>query len=118
MKKIITKINLFLILGLPAIASAQVKSRTIKGIANDLTKFLSSAVMPLLFSVALAMFIWGIVDFINHAENSNERKKGKQRMLWGIIGLTVMVTYLGLTSVLTQTVFNEGAGLPKLYTNN
>lgn len=117
MKKIITKIYLIVILGLPALASAQVKSRTIKGIANDLTKFLSSAVMPLLFAVALALFIWGIVDFINHAENSDERKKGKQRMLWGIVGLVAMVTYLGLTSVLTQTFFGDGVGLPQLYTN-
>lgn len=117
MKNIGTILYLSLLVVSPSFAYAQVESRTIKGIAGDLTEFLSGAVMPMLFAIALAMFVWGIVDFIRHAENSDERKRGKQRMLWGIIGLFAMVTYIGLTSVVTQTGFGKDASLPLLYTN-
>jgi len=118
------KIKQFIILAstLPVFTFAQsqktsIQSNTIKGIANDITSILSGILMPTLFSVALALFVWGIVDFIRNAENSEERKRGKQRMLWGILGLFAMITFIGLTSVLTKSVFNASPLLPQLFTN-
>ncbi len=102
----------------PLVSFAQIKSHTFKGIVGDIAQFLGKLVMPMLFALALALFVWGIVDFIGHAENSDARKRGKQRIVWGIVGLTAMVTYIALTSVLTQTFFGENAGLPLLWTNN
>ncbi len=112
------KIILSLVLYTPSLVFAQAiaSGRTIKGIAHKITTFLSTAVMPMLFTIALTWFIWGVVDFIKNAENSEERKKGKQRMLWGIIALFVMVTFLGLTTVLTTSVFGNDPFLPQLYT--
>lgn len=76
----------------------------------------SGLLIPLLFSFALAWFIWGIVDFIRAADNPEQRKKGKQRILWGILAITVMVGYLGFTSIFTQTFFNQGTSiLPQLF---
>lgn len=113
MKKLITFLSL-----VPGMALAQTIERgSIKSIAESLTKFFSKLVMPMLFTLALSFFVWGIVDFIRSAENSEERKKGKQRMLWGIIGLFAMVTYIGLTSILTTTVFNASPVLPQLFSN-
>jgi ABC-type transport system involved in cytochrome c biogenesis permease component len=72
--------------------------------------------MPLLFSIALAWFIWGVADFIRSADNPEQRKKGKQRMLWSILALTAMVGYLGLASVFTNTFFGSNANvLPQLF---
>ena len=109
MKKIIIILS-----SLPSVVFAA--GGTIKSISDDATEFLSRLVMPMLFTLALSLFIWGVVDFIKNAENSEERKKGKQRMLWGIIALFVMVTFLGLTSVLTNSVFNTGPILPQFFT--
>ncbi len=109
MKKfIITTISMFPLFSFAA-------SGNIKSIADSVTKFLTSLVMPMLFSIALAWFIWGVADFIRGAENSEERKRGKQRMLWGIIALVVMVTFLSLTSVVTTSLFNKGPILPQLF---
>jgi len=90
---------------------------TIRTFTIAVTDFVGSALMPLLFAAALAYFIWGIIEFIRNANNSEARRQGKTRMLWGIIALFVMVAYLGLTSTVTQTFFNFNAFLPQLFTN-
>lgn len=88
---------------------------TVKNIADNISTFLSNLVLPMLFTIGLAWFIWGVVSFIKNADNPEERKKGKQRMLWGIIGLFAMIAFLGLTSVLTNTFFGTGTFLPQFY---
>ena len=78
---------------------------------------ISDVVVPLLMSAALAWFIFGVVMFIQGSDNPEQRKKGKQRMLWGIIALFAMITYLSLTSVVTQSFFGTNVFLPQLFTN-
>jgi nitrogen fixation/metabolism regulation signal transduction histidine kinase len=113
MKKIFTTI----LLGFSPVVSFAA-GRNIASIANNIKKFLSSLVVPMLFTIALSWFIWGVVDFIKSAENSEEREKGKTRMLWGIIALFAMIAFLGLTSILTNTFFNTGTILPQFYTGD
>ncbi len=88
---------------------------TIKDISGKVAKFFGGTMMVLLFSAALAMFLWGILDFIRNADNSEEREKGKKRMLWGIIALFAMVAFLGLTGIFTNTFFGGDPILPQLY---
>lgn len=91
---------------------------TIKSFAGSITSFLGKPLMMLLFSTALLLFIWGIVEFVKNAENSEDRNKGKQHMLWGIVALFAMLTFLGLTGTLTQTFFQTDPLLPQFYENN
>ncbi|MCD5390160.1 MAG: hypothetical protein LR005_02140 [Candidatus Pacebacteria bacterium] len=112
MKKIIITIGLLV----PSVTFAA--GNTIKDFAGNITKFLGKPLMMLLFSVALLLFIWGIAQFVKNAENSDERNKGKQHMLWGIVALFAMLTFLGLTGTLTQTFFGTEPLLPQFYENN
>ena len=107
-KTIITTLSLLV---LPGISFAQ----TFKDIVIEATN-ISKVLMPLLFSIALVWFMWGVVDFIRNADNSEARKKGKIKMLWGIIALVAMVGYLGLTSIITNTFFGMNATIiPQLH---
>lgn len=99
----------------PVMVFAQ--SDTFRGIVADIVDFISGSVMPLLFLAALTWFIWGTVQFIRNSDNQEKRKEGRSRMLWGIIALFVMVSYLGITAVFTETFFNRGPILPQLYEN-
>jgi membrane protease YdiL (CAAX protease family) len=105
---------LFILLVLPNMSSAF--TRSVQGFSEFVVDALSGAIMPLLFSLALALFIWGVAEFIRNSDNKDARQKGREKMLWGIIALFVMVTFIGLTSVLTNTVFNENPLLPQLFT--
>jgi hypothetical protein len=107
---------------MPALAHAQTPTTTCPSIRDVASLFhwgtcvISSAVIPLLFAVALVIFIYGVVQYVINADNSEKRKEGSQYMIWGIIGLFVMISVWGLVGVLsnTFTLNNTAPILPQL----
>jgi hypothetical protein len=70
------------------------------------TKMINDSVIPLIFTLATVLFIWGGVKFfIMNAGEEKKREEGKQFMLWGIIALAVMLSVWGLVNIL-GTTFN------------
>ena len=70
-------------------------------------KVYDSVVVPIfwvLFSVAFIVFFWGVVEFIRDAGSEDGRKKGRQHMLWGIVGILIMSSVFGITKVLIDTI--------------
>lgn len=64
--------------------------------------------IKLLVAVAFIMFFWGLVEFIRDAESGEGRAKGKQHMLWGVIGLTIMFSVWGLMNFIIDTLNIQG----------
>ncbi|MFT7328162.1 MAG: K+-transporting ATPase A subunit [Crocinitomicaceae bacterium] len=111
MKKFIKNFSLLSLFVLPQITFAQTFKDFVKEVVD-----LSQVIMPLLFSGALALFIWGVAQFILNANNPEKRQEGKKRIAWGIFALFVLIGYLGLTAVLTGTFFGKSPFLPQLFT--
>ena len=65
----------------------------------------NTVVVPLIFALAFAVFIWGIVDyfFLNYS-NETKREEGKQFILWGIVGMVVLLSVWGLVAILLSTL--------------
>ncbi len=57
--------------------------------------------VPVLMAVAVLAFLWGVFTFIR-AEGDN-KKKAKDFIIYGIIGLFVMVSVWGLVNILQYT---------------
>ncbi len=57
--------------------------------------------MPVLMSVVTLVFLWGVFKFVR-AEGDN-KKKAKDFLVWGIVGLFVMVSIWGLVNILQYT---------------
>jgi len=91
------------------------EARTFREIAESVANFLLNPALKLLLTLAAVSFVWGVVEFIRNADNSEAREKGKQKIIWGIIGLFVMLSFLGLTGVLSKTFFDSGPLLPQFY---
>ena len=72
---------------------------------------LMGLVVPILIGLAVIVFLWGVLQFVFHADDSDKRSEGKSFMIWGIIGIAVMVSVWGLVGFL-QGTFNiqPGAG--------
>ena len=64
--------------------------------------------IPVVISLALLYFFWGLAKFILHADDENEREKGKKIMVWGIVALFVIVTVWGIIAVLQNTFIGPG----------
>ena len=84
---------------------------------GDLFKYvtciISDSVIPLIFALALAMFVWGVVQYVINTDEEAKKAKGKQFMIWGIIALTVMVCVWGLVHVIGNTFGIENV-IPKV----
>jgi hypothetical protein len=66
---------------------------------------ISDSIIPFLFAVALAVFVWGVVKFfIINADEEAKRTQGKQFMIWGIIAIVVMLSVWGLVGILGNTL--------------
>jgi len=68
------------------------------------TCIISRSIIPLIFALAIAAFVWGVVNFfIIGADEEAKRSQGKQFMIWGIIALAVMLSVWGLVRILGRT---------------
>jgi len=56
------------------------------------------------FALALVMFLWGVFEFIAGADNEEKRKTGGQHMIWGIVGIFIMVSVFGIMRLICNTI--------------
>jgi len=57
-----------------------------------------------LIAMALVVFLWGMVELFLAKDNAERVQRGKAHMLWGIIGLAIMVSVFGIMRVICNTV--------------
>ncbi|HSE35561.1 MAG TPA: hypothetical protein VLB83_05590 [Candidatus Paceibacterota bacterium] len=79
-------------LALPSIAFAT------NPLNATLTTFASivSFLIPVLMSLAVLVFFWGLVKYIASASDEAAKESGKTLMIWGMIALFVMVAFWGI----------------------
>lgn len=75
---------------------------------NDLlNRILYNIVNPiitLMLVVAIIFFTWGVFQFVRNAESSEERKKGGMHILFGSLGIFIMVTAYGILNLIIGTI--------------
>ena len=83
---------------------------------SSIIGFINVYLVPFLFAIAFIVFIWGVFQyFIAGGANEEQRDKGKQFVMWGLIGFVVMVSLWGLVNLITGTLnFGEGGKTPPL----
>ena len=90
----------------------------IEGAGRVVINTINNVLVPVLFAVAFIVFLWGAFDtFIVGANNDEVKEKGKNLMLWGLIGFFVMVSIWGLVNILTGTVIFGNATGPSATPN-
>lgn len=76
---------------------------------------LGMVIMPLLASVGFFVFVLGIARFIKNTGNEKEAKDSKNMIIWGIIGVFVMVTIWGIIAFIKGELgFGGGAVIPQI----
>ena len=89
----------------PVVASAATLDCATKGtivyMVCQVTTIVTSLV-PILMALGVIYFIYGVATYVIAAD-AEAQKAGRDRMIFGIIGLVVIVAIWGLVSVLTST---------------
>jgi uncharacterized membrane protein YdjX (TVP38/TMEM64 family) len=63
-------------------------------------------IVSLLFALATLYFLWGVAKFIMNVDNEQARTEGKSHMIWGIIGMFIMVAAFTIVSIIGKTVID------------
>ena len=79
---------------------------TLFGLLCRIGNFLN-AIVPVLVALGVVYFVWGVVTYVI-ASDEEAKKTGRDRIIYGIIGLAVIIGMWGLVNVLKNTFFNVG----------
>src|SRR3989344_1465700 len=79
---------------MPLVAFAQVTIETLIVSFAELINLL----VPVLITAALVVFIWGAVRYIGAKSDENKIKEGRNFLIFGVLGIAVMVSVRGLDS--------------------
>ncbi len=64
---------------------------------------LVNTVVPLFMVIAVAVFLWGIVKYITAAGDEEKAKSARGYIIYGLIGVFVMVAFWGIIQVVAST---------------
>lgn len=107
---------------LPALAASCFDDYQSGGKLGDLFNYvtctINNTVIPLIFAIAIVMFIWGVIQFVLNADDAEKKAKGRDFMIWGILGLTVMVGVWGLVKIVGATFGVRTNVLPQVNPSN
>lgn len=77
--------------------------QTISDFLNLGTCIITNSIVPLFMTVATVAFMWGMITYFLNPDNEEKRKSGKSYMIWGLVGLFVMVSMWGIVAIFNNT---------------
>ncbi len=64
--------------------------------------------IPLLLTLAIVMFFWGLVKYIANADDEGAKDSGKTLMIWGMVAIFVMVAFWGIIGYVQSSLGING----------
>jgi hypothetical protein len=96
-KNTIAKAGVTLLPFAPMVALAQFGE--INTFIGRITTFINNTLIPLVFGVALLMFVWGMFKFFIY-NTEEEKEKGKDLALYAIVAFVLMVSVWGIVNLI------------------
>ena len=75
-------------------------------LGNVMDKFWAYIISPailVVFACGFLLFVFGLVEFLWKLNQGGDNKEGKQHMVWGIVGMLIMVSVWGILDLLDNT---------------
>lgn len=71
---------------------------------QKITEGILQPLVTLLMALAVMYFLYGIVRFIKDQSSEDAQEAGKKHMMWGVIGLAIMVSVYGILNFINSFV--------------
>lgn len=86
------------------VAYAKVDMTAFGNIINPVISYAVYPVVALMFAVATVVFVFGVLQLVLHGGDEEARERGKSNILYGVIGMFIMVSAWGIVYVISNTV--------------
>lgn len=83
---------------LPNIAYASVDS-----FVASINRIIINPIIVFLFGLAVVYFLYGIFQFVANGNDEEARTKGKSHMIWGVIGMVIMMGVFAILNMIMST---------------
>ena len=60
-------------------------------------------------ALATLVFLWGIIQYVIAQGDEKKLQESRQYMIYGIIGLAVMISVWGIVNIVIITIFGAGS---------
>ena len=92
-----------LAVAVPLSAAAATFKDIVGGTDTGIVHVIDASLVPLLYAIAFLMFLFGVFRFF-FTPSEEARAKGKQFVIWGIIGFVVLFSVWGLVKLLLSAL--------------
>src|SRR3989344_1930891 len=75
---------------------------------GNVNRLIINPLILLLFALAMVFFLYGVFEFIINQDNEEKRTAGKNHMIWGVVGLTIMLGVFGIMNMILKTLDVRG----------
>ncbi len=75
----------------------------VEAFISKINTLIVNPTIKLLFAGAVLFFLWGVFKYVKGADDESARSEGAQHMLWGIIGMFIMVAVFGIMKIILRT---------------
>jgi len=79
----------------------------------NVNRLIINPLIIILFALAVVYFLYGVFEFIANQENEEKKTTGKSHMMWGIIGIVIMMGVFTILNILMNTFNIKGIELEK-----
>lgn len=87
---------------------------TIIPFLNAVNQYVLNPIILLAFAVALLVFLFGVVQFINSETSDAKRGEGKKKVVWGLVGMFIMIAAFGIIRLILNTFGLSSPNYPGL----
>ena len=71
---------------------------------NNFRLYIVDPAMLLVFTLGFLVFIWGLLQFMWHLKDGSGHDEGVKHMLWGTVGMFIMVSVNGILALIINFV--------------
>lgn len=77
---------------------------TVYGLVKKINAAIINPLIVLLFALALVIFIVGLLQYLLNPTSDEDREKGQSHILWGLVGMAIMVSVWGIMTIIINTI--------------
>lgn len=70
---------------------------------DRIVTFIIDPAVKVVFTLGLFFFLWGLVEFLIKLRDGQPSAEGKRHMVYGMIGMLIMVSVYGIISLVMNT---------------
>ena len=71
---------------------------------KNIEKQIVDPLIYFMIGLALVYFMWGVVEYLKDGDKPDARAKGQSHMIWGVVGLTIMIGVFGIMHIIIDTI--------------